>query len=159
GQPLSDLLRDIIFISENLTTGTGDGVLDPVIDGLDAGNYKFVAYCHERSDDHVAGDLAVSVDGGANFTHVDGDVLHSFGTDPPVVGMGMFTFAANGTDAVVVRMTGQGGLFNITSGAFTDQDTALISGFELHRIPEPGTLACASFALIGLCGWGRRLRA
>jgi hypothetical protein len=157
GQPLSDMLRDIVFISENVTTGTGDGVLDLVIDGLDAGTYKFVGYFHDRAVDHVSGDLAVSVDGGTSFTNVGDDVLHSFGVDPAVVGMGMFHFTANGTDSVVVRMTGQGGLFNITTGAFSDVDTALISGFELHQVPEPGSIACALLSLGMFATWRRRL--
>jgi hypothetical protein len=156
GQPLSDMLRDIVFISENLTTGTGDGTLDLVIDGLDAGTYKFVGYFHDNNVNHVSGDVAVSTDGGANFTNVLDDVLYSFGTDPQVVGMGMFHFATDGTDQVVVRLTGQGGLFNITTGAFTDQDTALISGFELHQIPEPATWAAMALAF-GLAWAGRRV--
>jgi hypothetical protein len=158
GQPLSDMLRDIVFISENLTTATGDGILDLVIDGLDAGNYKFVGYFHDNNVNHVAGDVAVSTDGGVTFTNKLDDVLYSFGTDPQVVGMGMFQFAANGNDPVVVRLTGQGGLFNITSGAFTDQDTALLSGFELHQVPEPGTLVGMVLSLGLVAAWRLRQR-
>lgn len=153
--PLSDLLRDIIFISENLTTPSGDGILDLVIGGLEEGTYKFVGYFHDKNVDHVAGDVAVSTDGGTSFTDVLDEVLYSYGSAPPTVGMGTFHFTANGVDDVVVRLTGQGGLYNITTGAFTNQDTALIAGFELHQVPEPGTLACVAL-MLGVAGGCRR---
>ncbi|MCO6044678.1 PEP-CTERM sorting domain-containing protein [Aeoliella sp. ICT_H6.2] len=148
-QPLSDLLRDFVFISQQLdsSTGdpiTGDGQIELTISGLDAGYYEFKGYFHDRSVDHVSGDIAVSTDGGGTFDEEIDDGLYSYGNDPLEVGMASFNFTATGTDPVVVRFTGQEGLFFISgsqAGNFLDQDSALISGFEIHQVPEPSTVA------------------
>ncbi|WP_425401009.1 PEP-CTERM sorting domain-containing protein [Aeoliella sp.] len=155
-QPLSDLLRDFAFISEDLNAPIpADGVMDITIEGLDAGDYEFKGYFHDRSVDHVSGDVAVSTDGGGTFAQVVDNGLYSFDTDPPVIGTASFYFTSNGVDPVVVKLTGQEGFFFL-SGTFRDQDTALISGFEITQVPEPGTLALALLASAAFVARWRR---
>ena len=142
--PLSDLLRDLIFVSANSTT-QGDGTMDLVVSGLAAGHYKSTGYFHDNSVNHNLMDVAVSVDGGANFTLKIDDAATSTTTTPASVGTGTLYFTANGTDAVYFRLIGEGG----TVG-FATTETAILSGFEID-VPEPSSILLAVMSVALLC--------
>ena len=154
-QPLSDLLRDIMFVSGG--TGSGiDGTFDMTVSGLIAGAYSFKAYMHDNVVNQIAADVLVSVDGGANFSMGADDALNSTTTNPPVVGTASFNFVADGTNDVVFRMIGQGD----TGAPFEGNETVVLSGFEITAVPEPASwfLLSIGVALLGTRAVARRLR-
>ena len=139
--PLSDLLREVVYITANPDT-VGNGTLDVVVSGLNAGQYSFTGYFHDNVVDHIAMDVELSVDGGNSFLQVVDDALASTTTTPATIGSATFPFTANGTDAVHFRIIGQGGTTN-----FATSETAILNGFEVHAVPEPTSLLLAGLGI------------
>jgi hypothetical protein len=132
--PLTDLLREVMFITGNPAI-QGNGTLDIVVSGLDAGAYAFTGYFHDNAVNHIAIDVELSVDGGGSYASVVDDALASTGTSPATIGSATFAFNASGIDPVHFRIIGQGGTIN-----FPTSETAILNGFEIHLVPEPMSL-------------------
>lgn len=142
--PLSNLLRDLLFITANPSSTYGNGTLDVVLSGLVAGQYTFTGYFHDNSVNHYLVDLAVSTDGGSTYSLMVDDALASTTTNPTTVGSGSFQFTADGTNTVRIRVIGQGATSNPTTA-----EAAIINGFELDSIPVPEPTMLAFLTLLG----------
>ena len=130
--PLSDLLREVVYITGNPAI-QGNGTFDVVVSGLNSGQYLFNGYFHDNSVNHIAMDVELSVDSGGSFVQVVDDALASTGTNPVTVGHAFFPFTANGSDTVQFRIIGQGG----TVG-FPTSETAILNGFTIEPFTTLG---------------------
>lgn len=139
GLPISDLLRDFIFNSPS----TG---LVFTVSGLLAGDYDFKGYFHDSRVGRGTFDLFV--DNGDGEVQVLDDVAYSGRTTPDPIGIGAFSFSANGTDPVAFRIVGSLGL-------------NLISGFEITVVPEPSSILIPaigfSLVLLRSRSWARTM--
>jgi hypothetical protein len=134
GLPMSDLLRDFVF--------TQAGHLDITLATLAPGTYSFTGYFHDNNIDQGVVDLSVDVGDGGGFVLKVSDAAYSTTFAPDPVGSASFTFTADGTNPVVVRLDSSGGHF----GGVND----VINGFEIDLIPEPATLSLLAAGALAL---------
>jgi len=97
GLSLSDLLRDFIFSSQTNAT-----YLDITLSTLKAGTYTFTGFFHDNTVVHDPFDLSVNT--GSGFVRMIDEGTSSTGTSPTPAGKASFTFTADGTNPVSIRI-------------------------------------------------------
>lgn len=132
GLPLSDLLRDFIFSQA--------GQFDITVSGLLAGNYDFTGYFHDNNVDQGTLDFYVNNGDGNGFVQVLDDLAYSgLTTAPDPVGMGMFSFTADGTNDVIFRMDSSG-------------VNDVVNGFQISAAAVPEPTSIAMWLVLGALG-------
>ena len=128
----SNLLRDFIFSQA--------GQFDITVSGLLAGNYDFTGYFHDNNVDQGTLDFFVNNGDGNGFVQVLNDVDYSGPTtSPDPVGMGMFSFSADGTNDVIFRMDSSG-------------VNDVINGFQISAAAVPEPTSIAMWLVLGALG-------
>jgi hypothetical protein len=130
------------LLEEGLYTNSGTLVVDLKFTTLPAGAYTMSTYHHIQDTTGTWGGEEITVDTGSGFGGVLSSAPASTGLDGSSPGINTFSFAANGSDPVTVRVTANSGAADI-----------LMNGFELQQaeaVPEPSTFVLTALGLAGL---------
>ncbi len=143
--------------------GTVAGPLGPLVDdylfpsfsdifielsGLAAGTYSMTTYHHQAGATAVATFAGITVDTGTGAMSVATDVPISIGFTPESISSATFQFTADGVNDVVVEfLNGQ-----------DPPSLAVVNGFTLSQIPEPGGAMLLAIGMGLFLGVWRRSR-
>lgn len=125
----------------------GGGQFVIIINGSDlsAGSFQWTSWHHDHENQTGTMDIEYSVNGGSSWTLAFNDfdiVDKTTNTNVGAPNPASFSFTANGTQDVHVRFT------NSVAGAGTNNNFALINGFQIVPEPSAALLSCLGVLLL-----------
>lgn len=142
---MGDLIEDHVKAGEG--TNGGDK-LYLTLGHLKAGQYTITTYHHDSAGATCSIDVLLDDDNDSGQSIAT--VVQSYGFDNPAMTV-TFDFFANGADSIKITLD------EIPGGSFQE---AVLNGFELTSVPEPGAiiLLVSGIACLAACGCWRRKR-
>lgn len=133
GGNLPNMIQEWWGAASNTSSSSEVAYLTFNIAGLAAGDYTWTSWHRDVAGQTGTIDFDISTNGGSTFTQVSGfsafDIID--GTSNTSANPATFSFTANGTDSVQIRLT------NNWSSVGTET-WVVINGFSVESVPEPG---------------------